>query len=192
VCYPTVDAADEVMKSARHLQAAHLLHLQDSVTVRRSDDGRLSFHHSNRRRGVDTAVGAVVGAVLGKLFDAPIVGVGLGAVAGAMADKQSENMIDEGFVRELAQRLGPNSSATFTLVRRERPDRVLSAPDKVVPELGRFGGTVLHTTLGAEDEERLQAAIDAAYQQALALKARTPGGRVPRRRVVRTAATNRR
>jgi uncharacterized membrane protein len=48
--------------------------------------------------------------------------------------------IDEGFVRELTTKLAPGSSAVFALVRR-------STSDKVLGELGRFGGTVLHTSL---------------------------------------------
>jgi uncharacterized membrane protein len=190
VCYPTVGAADQVMKLTRHLEAAHLLHLEDSVIVRRSEDGRLSIHRSSRRRGVETALGVVVGAVLGKMFGAPLVGGGLGAVAGAMAEDLSGNMIDDRFVHELSRHLGPNSSAAFALVRRERSDRVLSAPDKVVPELGRFGGTVLHTTLSAGDDERLQAAIDEAYHKAVGLNSTPLRPRTPKPRIVKTPSAN--
>ena len=67
----------------------------------------------------------------------------------------------------------PNASALFALVRRHSVARVLSAPDKVIPEVGRFGGTVLHTTLSAEDDKRLQAAIDEAHHRAEALSSAT-------------------
>jgi uncharacterized membrane protein len=46
----------------------------------------------------------------------------------------------------------PNTSAIFVLVRR-------STPDKVVPELARFGGTIMQTSLPKETEEKLQEAL---------------------------------
>jgi uncharacterized membrane protein len=111
--------------------------------------------------------------VLGKWFGVPLLGAGLGAAGGALANRLPDTAIDEGFVRELTQRLAPNSSAMFGLIPRHSAERVLSAPDKVVPELGRFGGTVLHTTLSAEAEERLQAAIDEAHLKEQALRSAT-------------------
>ena len=173
VCYPTADGADHALKVIRRLQAAHLLHLEDCISVRRGDDGKLSIHRSHRRRLKNTALGMLAGAVLGKIVGTPLMGVGLGAVGGAMADGMPESAIDEGFVHELAQYLGPNSSAAFALVRRQRPDTVVSAPEKVLREVGQLGGTVLHTTLSDKDDERLQAAIDAEYNRALALRSMT-------------------
>lgn len=173
VCYPTEDAAEQVLKESRRLEAAHLLRLEDSVTVSRAGDGRVSIHRGSHRRLKDTALGLLVGAVLGKWFGVPLLGAGLGAAGGALANRLPDTAIDEGFVRELTQRLAPNSSAMFGLIPRHSAERVLSAPDKVVPELGRFGGTVLHTTLSAEAEERLQAAIDEAHLKEQALRSAT-------------------
>jgi uncharacterized membrane protein len=48
----------------------------------------------------------------------------------------------------------PGSSALFVLVRR-------AMPDKVLPELSPFGGTVLRTFLSNEQEERLRQALQA-------------------------------
>ena len=58
----------------------------------------------------------------------------LGAAGGALANRLPDEAIDESFVRDLTRLLGPNSSALFALVRRHSVARVLSAPDKVVPE----------------------------------------------------------
>jgi len=173
VCYPTADAADEVLKVVRHLHAAHLLRLEDSVIVRRTGDGQLSINVSHRRRAKNVALGAVVGALLGKLLGAPLLGGGVGAATGGLSAGVTENIIDEGFAQELAQYLGPESSALFVLVQRESPDQVLIAPEKVVPELGRFGGTVLHTTLTSEQDDRLQADLDEAHHRAEYLQSLT-------------------
>ena len=76
-------------------------------------------------------------------------------------------------VAPLLEPVAPNSSAMFGLIPRFSADRVLSAPDKVVPELGRFGGTVLHTSLSTEAEESLQAAIDEAHLKEETLRSAT-------------------
>jgi uncharacterized membrane protein len=185
ICWPTAGAAERVLKEFRRLEAAGFFRLEDSVIVSRADDGTLSVHHSAPHKLKDTALGVLLGAVLGKCFGAPLLGATLGAAGGAMANRLPENAIDNRFIAELSERLGPNSSAIFGLVRRFSADRVLGAPDKVVPDLGRFGGTLLHTSLSAEAEERLQTAIDEAHRKdktlrSATLKARHP----PKRRVV--------
>jgi uncharacterized membrane protein len=186
VCYPTADVADQVLQEFRHLEAAHLLRLEDFVIVSRADDGRLSIQRGVHRKLKDTALGLLVGAVLGKWFGVPLLGASLGAAGGAIANRLPDTAIDERFVRELTQRLAPNTSAMFGLIPRYSADRVLSAPDKVVPELGRFGGTVLHTSLSAEAEESLQAAFDEAHlkEEALTSATRTPR-HAPKRRIVK-------
>lgn len=192
ICYPTVDAADQVLKEARHLQAAHLIHLEDAVTISRTENGRLSIRHGRHRRVGDTALGAIVGALLGKVFGTPFVGSMLGATVGSLAEKLPDTIIDDSFVHELGERLGPNSSASFALIRRARPNRVLSAPEKVIPQIGRFGGTVLHTTLTDEEDERLQTAIDEEYRKALALSAAAADPDLRKKRGVKTPEARRR
>lgn len=185
-CFPHADTAEQVLATARRLEAAHLLRVEDCVTVRRADDGTLAMQRTGHRKLRDTALGAVLGAVLGKALGVPLLGAGVGLVGGALTDRLPDTGIDAGFVHDLAQRLGPNSSAIFVLVRRARVDRVLSAPDKVLPEIGRFGGTVLHTTLTAEDDERLQAVLDETYRKAVALETtRLTPRHAPRRRIVK-------
>jgi uncharacterized membrane protein len=51
--------------------------------------------------------------------------------------------------------MGPNSSAVFVLLRN-------ATPDKVIPELGKFGGTILQTNLSDDADDKLQEALDAA------------------------------
>jgi uncharacterized membrane protein len=56
------------------------------------------------------------------------------------------------FGRSLGETIEPGSSALFVLVRR-------ATPDKVLPELRPFGGTVLRTSLSHEQEEHLRRAL---------------------------------
>jgi uncharacterized membrane protein len=75
-------------------------------------------------------------------------GAGAGALSGALADYG----IDDEFIRSLGATIEPGSSALFVLVRS-------ATPDKVLPELQPFNGTVLRTSLSKEQEERLQQAL---------------------------------
>jgi uncharacterized membrane protein len=79
-----------------------------------------------------------------------LVGAGAGALSGALVDYG----IDDAFIRSLGATIAPGSSALFVLVRR-------ATPDKVLPELSPFGGTVLRTSLSNEQEERLRQALQA-------------------------------
>jgi uncharacterized membrane protein len=191
ICYPTADAAEQVLQVSRRLEAAHLLRLEDCVIVSRADDGKPAIHYGshrgpkNPRRPKNPALGVFWGAVLGKWFGVPLLGASFGAAGGAIANRLPDEAIDQGFVREVTRLLGPNSSALFALVRRHSAARVLSAPNKVVPELGRFGGTVLHTSVSDDVDKRLQAALDEAYHRAEGLSSATlMPGHARRKRVV--------
>jgi uncharacterized membrane protein len=63
--------------------------------------------------------------------------------------------INDNFMKELASHLNPGSSALFVLV---------TTPDKVLEELMGSGGKVLKTSLSRDDEEKLQAALNATRQ----------------------------
>ena len=112
ICYPTADAAEQVLQVSRRLEAAHLLRLEDCVIVSRADDGKPAIHDGSDRRPKNPGLGVFWGAVLGKWFGAPLLGAGLGAAGGAIAKRLPDTAIDERFVRELTQRLAPNSSAS--------------------------------------------------------------------------------
>jgi len=88
----------------------------------------------------------------GLLFLNPLVGLALGGASGALAGKLADCGIDFDFIRPLAEKLQPNTSALFVLARGGTPERVL-------PEIRRYGGTVLQTSLRPEAEEQLQAAL---------------------------------
>ncbi len=73
----------------------------------------------------------------------PLGGFIVGAIAGEIGGKLSDFGINAG------------SSAIFMPVRKV-------TMDKVEPELGKFGGKILRTSLSKEAEAKLQAALDEA------------------------------
>jgi len=191
VCYPSADVAERAVVAARRLQAAQLLHVDAAVSVRRDEDGNITTHQVVPRRGPGVVRGLILGTLLGKFFGVPIVGGGLGAFASAIVKRLGDAPIDADFVEEFTHKLGPNSSALFALVRRTGgPDRLLAAPEKVMPELAEFGGTILHTTLPTEMDDRIQAALDEAHRHFLTLKAEAAAAS-RRHRVVPIASARR-
>ena len=78
-----------------------------------------------------------------------------GAAVGALSDVG----INDEFMKKLAETMHPESSVLFVLVRK-------ATPDKVLEELKGSGGKILKTSLSDEDEAKVQAALDAAQQEA--------------------------
>ena len=95
--------------------------------------------------------------LIGLMFLNPLLGIAVGASAGAVSGALVDLGINDQFMKDLAATLTPNSSALFVLVRK-------STPDKVLEEVKGTGGTILKTSLSHEDETKLQAALSAAKQ----------------------------
>jgi uncharacterized membrane protein len=89
----------------------------------------------------------------------PLLGLAVGASAGAVSGALSDIGINDKFMKDLAAGLQPNTSVLFVLIRK-------ATPDKVLEEVRKFGGTVLQTSLSHEDETKLQAALQAAQKAA--------------------------
>jgi uncharacterized membrane protein len=89
------------------------------------------------------------------IFLNPLMGLAVGASAGAVSGALTDVGIDDNFMKELGATLTPGSSALFVLLRSP-----LAAPDKVLEELKGTGGTLLKTSLSHEDEAKIQAALN--------------------------------
>jgi uncharacterized membrane protein len=87
----------------------------------------------------------------------PLLGLAVGASAGAVSGALTDVGINDGFMRDLAGTLSAGTSALFVLVR-------TVTLDKVLEELRGSGGKVLKTSLSHEDESKLQAALSAARE----------------------------
>jgi uncharacterized membrane protein len=77
------------------------------------------------------------------------VGAGLGALMG----KVEKTGIDKHFQQQVRDMVQPGTSALFLIV-----DKV--TPDKAVAAMGKYGGTVLKSSLSEETEAELQAALN--------------------------------
>ena len=154
--------ADNVLGELGRLQNSYLLDLKDAVVAIRQLDGKLNLKQSvdlvRTRISAGGVSGAILGTLVGMLFLNPIAGFAVGTLVGAGGGALSGSAIDYGikedFIRSVADALKPNTSALFILIRKVKPEEVLS-------ELSRFRGRVIRSSLSNEQEARLQAALSA-------------------------------
>jgi uncharacterized membrane protein len=92
------------------------------------------------------------GFVFGLLFLVPIAGMAIGAASGALAGHLSDYGMDDKWIKEVAGSIPPGGSALFVMARTTNQERVL-------PEMAKFGGTVLRTNLTAEQQQALESAL---------------------------------
>jgi len=162
VAFDDPQEADRVLTELNRLKKEYLIDLSDAVVVIRQADGKINLKQSVNLVGTGAASGGLSGAVwgslVGLLFLNPLAGFAIGGLAGAGAGALSGSLVDYGiddnFIRTLAEKLKPDSSALFLLVRKVQPEKVLA-------ELSQFKGQVIRTSLSPEQEARLQKAISA-------------------------------
>jgi uncharacterized membrane protein len=153
VAYPDQYRAAEVLASLRRMSNQYLIDLDDACYVTKDARGKLKLHQNTSLTGAGAAFGGMWGMLIGLLFFVPFLGLAIGAGLGALSGKLSDYGIDDNFARQLTSTMQPNTSAIFILVRRV-------TTDKVLPELAKYGGTVLQTSLPQETENKLQDALN--------------------------------
>jgi len=152
--YNDVFKAEEVRLSLIKMQRDYLIDLEDAVVAVKDLAGKVKLHQAVNLTAAGAARGGFWGTLVGLIFLNPLLGLAVGAGAGAVAGALSDLGINDNFMKDLAATMKPGSSALFVLVRS-------MTPDKVLEELQGTGGTVLKTSLSHEDEAKLQAALSA-------------------------------
>ncbi len=86
----------------------------------------------------------------------PLAGLVIGAAAGAGSGALSGALVDYGinddFIKSLGEQICPDSSGLFVLLRK-------ITLDKVMPEIAKYEGTVMKTSLSNEQERELREAL---------------------------------
>lgn len=167
VAFKDKDTADRALNELREMQREYLIDLADACVAVRETDGKVRL-----KQAVDLVSmgatgsglsGMLWGSLVGLLFLNPlagmIVGGAVGAGAGALAGSMTDYGIPDDYIRKIADTIEPGTSALFVLVRKVNPDKVL-------PELAKYGGTLLRTSLTTEQENRLREALSGAGTQA--------------------------
>ena len=152
--YNDVFKAEEVRLSLLKMQRDYLIDLEDAVVAVKDPAGKVKLHQAVNLTAAGAVRGGFWGSLIGLIFLNPLLGMAVGAGAGAVTGALSDVGINDDFMKDLAATMKPGSSALFVLVRS-------MTPDKVLEELQGTGGTVLKTSLSHEDEAKLQAALSA-------------------------------
>jgi uncharacterized membrane protein len=155
--YPDQFKAEEVRLKLLRMQKDFLIDLGDAVVAVKDEKGKVKLHQAVNLTAYGAMSGGFWGALIGLIFLNPLLGVAMGATAGAVSGALRDVGINDEFMRELAGGLAPGSSALFVLVRK-------ATPDKVLEELKGTGGKVLKSSLTHENEGKLQAALSASKQ----------------------------
>jgi uncharacterized membrane protein len=153
IAYDDVGTAQQVMGTVGELVKEHSLEIEDAVIVEKQQDGKIKLHQPSMA-GAGAAGGALWGGLIGLIFLMPLFGMAIGAASGAIAGKASDYGIDDNFMKELGEKLQPGNAAIFVLVRE-------ATRDKVIPEISKYGGHVVQSSLSNEQEAALQEALDA-------------------------------
>jgi uncharacterized membrane protein len=153
IAYPDLGTARQVAANLDEAQKAHLITLEDAVIVERQPGGKVKLHQPSLA-GVGAAGGALWGGLIGLIFLVPLFGMAIGAASGAIAGHFSDTGVDDDFMKRLGSELDEGKAALILLIRDV-------TADKVLPEI-KIPGTVIQTSLSNDDEQALQAALDAA------------------------------
>jgi uncharacterized membrane protein len=127
--------------------------------VVKNKEGEIKLHQAVNLTAAGAVSGALWGTVIGLIFFNPLLGSAVGAAAGALSGKLSDYGINDDFIKSLSAEMQASSSAIFMLVRK-------MTVDKVEPELAKFGGKLLHTSLSKDAEAKFQALLDEANKTA--------------------------
>jgi uncharacterized membrane protein len=147
--------AEEVRLKLWKMQKDYLIDLADAVVAVKDQSGKVKLHQPVNLTAAGAVSGGFWGTLIGLIFLNPLLGLAVGATAGAVSGALTDLGIDDKFMKELAASLHPGSSVLFVLVRK-------ATPDKVLDELAGTGGKVLKSSLSHDDEAKLQAALSAA------------------------------
>jgi len=154
IAYPEQDTAAKAATKLSSMQKEYLIELEDVAWVTKSPEGKLKLHQGSSLTGAGAAGGALWGFVFGLLFLVPIAGLALGAATGALMGKLSDFGIDDKWIKEVSGSIPAGGSALFVLARNSQNERVL-------PEMAKFGGKVIKTSLSDEQRQALDEALSA-------------------------------
>lgn len=149
--------AQEALLASLRLAKRHAIHLDDAAIVTKEPSGRIRIHQTkDTSAGQGAAAGGWIGMLAGLLFMAPLVGAALGAAVGGIWAKLRDIGISDKQMREMGEQMVNGHAALFLLF---EP----LAPTNLIREFRRFDGSILHSTLDADLNAELAAALDEAF-----------------------------
>ena len=147
--------ADQVLNSFKRMESMDILDLKNAATIVRTGSGEVKIKETSDFDYKQGALGgAAAGAVLGLLGGGFIRGAILGAAGGAAAGKFIDLGLEDDFLEDVGNSLGPGTSAVVALVDFEQINQVMQELDKFE------GGRIMRHTLSDEVYAKLSEAVE--------------------------------
>ncbi|HST70364.1 MAG TPA: DUF1269 domain-containing protein [Solirubrobacterales bacterium] len=159
IAYPDKATVERARENLRKGASEGLIRVEDAVVMFRDEDGKLEIRQGSTGVGAAAASGGLAGGLIGYVLMAPLFGIAAGALAGGAVWKSmfGDAGVAEDFVNELGEHLEPGRAALIFLATEVDPEKVL-------PEI-KEQGHLIRTSLGAEVEGQLTAAMESAKPQ---------------------------
>jgi uncharacterized membrane protein len=155
VAYPDAQTAERVRGELVAATKEHLLTLEDAVVVEHQPDGKIKLHQAMSTTGAGAAGGALWGGLIGLLFLAPLLGMAIGAASGALGGKMSDVGVNDNLMKEIGAKTPPGGAVLIVL-------GSASAREKVIERVKPYGGEIIQSSLGEEQENHLRDALAAS------------------------------
>ena len=121
--YNDLHKAEEIRLMLLKMQKDYLIDLEDAVVALKDENGKIKLHQMVNLTAAGAASGGFWGTLIGLIFLNPLLGLAVGATAGAVSGALTDVGIDDKFIKDLATTLSPGSSVLFVLVRKATPTR---------------------------------------------------------------------
>ncbi|MCB1369232.1 MAG: DUF1269 domain-containing protein [Rhodobacteraceae bacterium] len=154
--YDNAEKAETAREELLSMAREYLVDVADAVVATADKDGRIKLNQMVNMWTAGATGGALWGFLIGLIFFNPLLGLAVGAGAGALSGGLTDYGIDDNFMKDVAHVLQPGQAALFMMVR-------TNASDKVIARLGEKGGRVLRTNLDSDAENHLRGAFQKAH-----------------------------
>ena len=154
--YDTSDQAEAARSELMGMAKEYLVDVADAVVATRDKNGAIKLNQMVNLWTVGATGGAFWGLLIGLIFFNPLLGIAVGAGAGALSGALTDYGIDDKFMKDVSAILQPGQAALFMMMR-------TNASDRVIERLGQNGGRVLRTNLDSDAENHLRKAFEKAH-----------------------------
>lgn len=158
VAYDTPTKAEAARKELFGMAKEYLVEIADAVVATADKDRNIKLDQMVNMWTVGATGGAFWGLLAGLIFFNPLLGLAVGAGAGAISGGLSDYGIDDDFMKEVSGALQPGQAALFMMMRTE-------ASDRVIERLSKKGGRVLRTNLDSDAENHLRKHFDTQHAE---------------------------
>jgi uncharacterized membrane protein len=157
VLFDDEHTAFEMRSELAKLQKEYLIEMEDVVVVTKDAEGKIKLHQAVNLTAMGALSGGFWGMLIGMIFFNPLLGLAVGAGAGAISGKLSDIGVDDKMMKDMAESFKPGNSALFVLVRK-------MTADKVLDDLKEFAGKgkILRTSLTKDKEDELRKVLEQA------------------------------